>query len=266
MIRSVFINLDSAVERRAHMEEQARAIGLPLERLPAIKADTIAPSLMQGLGQSWERPLTPSELACFLSHRAAWWQVLAENRPMLVLEDDVVLSPDLPAAIAAAEGLPAMEYLNFEDFDRRRFVRRGGILPLIPGVRLVSSARDKAGSAAYMLWPAGARKLLALAERRAAPADAFLHAEARLISRISEPALAVQMHVLAARGQEVGAHAASSIQAVRQKLPLNRQNLHFFRRRLMTQLRLAPFHLGRLGPLSYRKILFQPSVVKVKNS
>ncbi|KAA0971797.1 glycosyltransferase family 25 protein [Aureimonas fodinaquatilis] len=266
MIRSVFINLDSAVERRAYMEEQGRKIGLPLERLPAVKADTIAPSLMQGLGQSWERPLTPSELACFLSHRAAWWQVLAENRPMLVLEDDAVLSSELPAAIAAAENLSGIDFLNFEDFDRRRFVRRGGAMPLMPGVSLVSSARDKAGSAAYMLWPSGARKLLALSERRAAPADAFLHAEARLASRISEPALAAQMHVLAARGQDFGAHAASSIQAVRHKLPFSRKNLHFFRRRLMTQLRLAPYHLGRLGPLSYRKILFQPSAAPAKTS
>ncbi|WP_060604224.1 glycosyltransferase family 25 protein [Aureimonas altamirensis] len=263
MMDAVFINLDRAQERRAFMEAQAAALGLPLHRLPAVEAGSIDDATRAALGRSWERPLSAPELACFLSHRAAWQRAVDADAPLLVLEDDAVLSPRLPQVLRAAMATGGMEFLNLEDFGKRRFVRRAGARPLTEDVTAVPLARDKAGSAAYIVWPAGAKRLLALASRRAAPADAFLHAEAGLAAFVCEPAMAIQQHVLA--GQEGAAGpgaAASSVQAQRQRLPPTLANLPFMLRRLRTQLRLLPFHVGRVGALRYRHVRFDATSPK----
>ncbi|MCM2502094.1 glycosyltransferase family 25 protein [Aureimonas altamirensis] len=255
---AVYINLDRAVERRAFMETQATALGLSLRRLPAVEAGSIDDATCATLGRSWERPLSRAELACFLSHRAAWQRAADAGMPLLVLEDDAVLSPRIPQVLRASEAVGGMEFLNLEDFGKRRFVRRAGARPLIDDVAAVPLARDKAGSAAYIVWPAGARRLLALAASRAAPADAFLHAEAGLFAFVCEPAMAIQQHVLAAReGVAPGpAAGASSVQAERRRPAPTLANLPFMLRRLRTQLRLLPFHLGRLRALRYRRVHF----------
>ena len=257
MMDAVFINLDRASERRAFMERQAASLGLSLRRLPAVEAGSIDDATRATLGRSWERPLSAPELACFLSHRAAWQRAVDTDAPLLVLEDDAVLSPRLPRVLRAIEAAGGMEFLNLEDFGKRRFVRRAGARPLTDGVTTVPLARDKAGSAAYIVWPAGARRLLAMATRRAAPADAFLHAEAGLAAFICEPAMAIQQHVLAARQGAAGpAEGASSVQAERRRLPPTVANLPFMLRRPRTQLRLLPLHVGRLGTLRYRQVRF----------
>lgn len=254
---AVFINLDRAEGRRTFMERQGAALGLPLQRLPAVEASSIDTVTLETLGRSWERPLSTPELACFLSHRAAWRRAVDNDAPLLVLEDDAVLSPRLPEVLRAARSMDGMEFLNLEDFGKRRFVHRAGARSLIPGVAAVPLARDKAGSAAYVIWPAGARRLLALAASRAAPADAFLHAESRLSAFVCEPAMAIQQHVLAARqGTTSPPAGASSVQAPRTRPAPTLANLPFLLRRLRTQFRLMPVHVGRLGPLRYRHVHF----------
>ena len=254
MIRAVFINLDRAADRRGFMEDQAARLGLPAERFPAIEAGTISEADARRLGRSWERPLTMAELGCFLSHHALWSRVAAGAEPMLVLEDDVALSPRLAALLPMLGAVRDVEFLNLESFDRRRFVVRGG-RPIGEGLGLVRVMRDKSGSAAYVLWPDGARKLLARAERGAAPVDAFLHGFKALSSFQVEPALAMQVHLLERRGLRLPIQVATSIQAPRARLPLTLGNLPFHARRLATQARLAGEHLMRLtGRRAYRRV------------
>ncbi|WP_062229374.1 glycosyltransferase family 25 protein [Aureimonas frigidaquae] len=254
-MRCLLINLDHAPERRARMQDRAAALGLSLERLPAVAAADISAEEMEGLGRSWERPLSAPELGCFLSHYRAWDMVARGEAPMLILEDDVILSPRVTAVLDRAAGLDGVDLLNLEDFGKRRFLRRGGRISLGDGIDAVPLVRDKAGSAAYILWPHGARKLLARAQRGGAPADAFLHAETGLASMICEPAMAIQEHVMAARNGQAGT-VASSVQAARTRLPLRLATIPFHLRRARTQLRLAPKHIGRLGPYVYRKVAF----------
>ncbi|SJZ94412.1 glycosyltransferase family 25 protein [Consotaella salsifontis] len=249
----VYINLDRATERRAFMEAQGERYGMALERLPAVEASTIDAATTAGLGRSWERPLSPAELGCFLSHRALWRRVAGGSEPMLILEDDVVLSPRVPALLATARNLLSIDFLNLENFDRRRFVSRnertiGG------GLSILRLYRDKSGSAAYILWPAGARKLLAAAEHRAAPVDAFLHTLPGLVSFQVEPALAMQVHILARRGLPTPIPVGTSIQAPRASLPISLTNLPFLGRRLLTQVKLAGDHLSRLFGVRYRLV------------
>jgi glycosyl transferase, family 25 len=254
MPRAVFINLDRAGERRWFMEEQAARLGIAMVRVPAMRAEDIARAEAEALNGRWERPLTGAELGCFLSHRTIWRAVAAGDEPVLVLEDDVMLSRRLAGALPRLAGLSGVEFLNIESYGRKRFLGRRA-LRVAEGLAVLRLHRDKSGSGAYLLWPSGARKLLRQAERRgAAPADAFLHGLKELVSWQAEPALAMQLHLLEARGLEVPIPAASSIQKPRARLSLRAGNLPFVRRRVATQLRLGAEHLMRLFGRRYRRI------------
>lgn len=249
----VFINLDRAVERRRFMEDQGRRLGLAFERLDAVVADAVTDDTVRDIGRSWERPLTKPELGCFLSHHALWTRIAAGDAPMLVLEDDVVLSPRVSALLDRAAGFPAIDLLNLESVGRRRFVARTAA-PIGEGLQLRRVFRDKSGSGAYILWPAGARKLLRRAARGAAPVDAFLHGLKGLGSYQVDPALAMQAHLLAERGMTAPIPLATFIHAPRGGLALSPANLPFHLRRMATQVQLAGQHAMRLFGRRYRRV------------
>ena len=251
-MRIAFINLDRARERRAFMEVQGDKLGLAFERVRAVEAGEIDEALAERLNGRWERPLTRAELGCFLSHHALWRELAEGREPLLVLEDDAILSRQLPLAMPRLAAFAGAEFLNLESFERRRFVARRAV-DLGAGLAVRRVFRDKSGSAAYLLWPAGARKLLARAERGAAPVDAFLHGLAGLNAWQVEPALAIQAHLWERRSGGAPIDAATSIQAPRGHLPLTLANLPFRARRIATQIRLVGQHLRRIGPATYRR-------------
>lgn len=252
-MRVFYINLDGAQERRCFMERQAERLGLVFERFPAVLAAAIGDAEAARIGRAWERPLTKPEIGCFLSHHAVWTKIAAGDHPVLVLEDDAVLSPRLTGLLVAVPSIRGADFVNLESFDRRRFVS-GPARPLVDGLGIVPVSRDKSGSAAYVLWPQGARKLLARAEKGAAPVDAFLHGLKSLRSFQVEPALAMQAHLLEKRGLSVAIPTTTFIQAPRYRLAFTRQNLPFHLRRLATQVSLAGEHFKRLGRNRYRMV------------
>ncbi|WP_185983484.1 glycosyltransferase family 25 protein [Aureimonas mangrovi] len=250
-----FINLDRAAERRAFMERQGERHGLAMERVRAVDGGEIDPGELARLAASWQRPMSAGEVACFLSHKGQWERVVREDAPAVILEDDAVFSPRLPAVLAAASALSDIEVLNLEDYGKRRFLRRGSERPLADGVSAVRCLRDKAGSAAYVVWPQGAQRLLSMAGDRAGPADAMLHG-AGLLAYVCEPAGAVQLSVLEDRGLSGEIDGRSHLQA-----PRGRQRTTTVQRlrRFGAQVALLPHHLGRLAGTDYRRIRFEPS-------
>ncbi|WP_161992719.1 glycosyltransferase family 25 protein [Aureimonas leprariae] len=252
MPRAIFINLDRAAERRRFMEEQGARLGIAMTRFAAVRAEDIPVEQARALNHRWERPLTGAELGCYLSHLAIWREAAAGDGPVLVLEDDVMLSKRLPSVLPRLVALPEVEFLNFESYERKRFVAHPP-RPISDGLAVVRVYRDKSGSGAYLLWPAGARRLIERADARgAAPVDAFLHGARALVSWQTEPAQAMQLHLLEARGVMVPIPATSSIQEPRSRLPLRAGNFRFHARRLATQLRLGGEHLMRLFGRRYR--------------
>ena len=248
-MRALFINLDRAGERCAFMEAQGRRLCLALERVRAVEAAAIDASTIARLDGRWERPLSGGELGCFLSHHAIWREVAAGTGPVLVLEDDAVLSRRLPGALPRLADFGEAEFLNLESFGRRRFAA-SRTSDLGGGVAVRRMLRDKSGSAAYLLWPAGARRLLARAERGAAPVDAFVHGLSDLRAFQAEPALAIQAHLWEARGRSAGIDPATSIQAPRDRLPLDAAHWRFHTRRAWTQIALLRFHALRATGLA----------------
>ncbi|MDY8107543.1 glycosyltransferase family 25 protein [Fulvimarina sp. 2208YS6-2-32] len=238
MIAAAYINLSRASERRAFMEGQAERLGLDLARFAAISTDDVDEVRFEALHDRWERPMTRTEVAALLSHAGLWQRAMETNAPIAIFEDDAVLSPRLPDVLAGT--LPAFDLINLEYFARRKFYRRYAS----DGV-MFDVARDKAGAAAYIISPEGARKALADLDRHAAPADAFLYASGRLDITQMEPALAVQAEILHRNGIDPGIRTVTQIHTPRPPSSARPENWLFGWRRFLTHLRLVPLHLGR---------------------
>ena len=108
-MRARYINLDSAVERRAQVEASFGGVahdGWELSRFQAVGVGEIAK--VQGR-------LQPTEKACFESDRRLIGQHLDDEAPLLVLEDDVAFCKQTFPVLTAMLGGPEDWDLLFTD-------------------------------------------------------------------------------------------------------------------------------------------------------
>lgn len=209
-MQTLIINLARSTDRMTFMEGQMARLGLPWERIEAVTPATLSPPPDDPVWHRWQRPLRVTEMALCASHMAAWRRVLALGVPCLVLEDDAVLSGGTPAFLEQVAGLPGIDHISLETRNRKKLVARR-MHPEAPIRRLW---QDRTGSAAYVVYPGGARLLLAHAERAGAPSDALISSTYAMRSFQADPALAVQLDQCAAYGLPQPIPTASTIDAV----------------------------------------------------
>ncbi|MFN0113869.1 MAG: glycosyltransferase family 25 protein [Paracoccaceae bacterium] len=194
-MKAFVINLDREAARLAFQSRQLGALGIAWDRLAATTPETLSPSPADRYWTRWERPLSAPEKAAHASHRRAWERIAAGATPALVLEDDAVLMPRTPALLARLDAARWLDHVSLETRGRRKLL--GAAHPDLPLRRLW---QDYSGAAAYVLWPEGARKLIARADRAAGIADAVICAAYDLSSWQAAPALALQADRCAAEG------------------------------------------------------------------
>ncbi|MXU64085.1 glycosyltransferase family 25 protein [Oceanomicrobium pacificus] len=187
------INLDSAAERMAFQTAQAARLGLTLTHVPACTvADLARDPRPARWWDGWERPLRDVEKACLLSHRRVWDRIASGTAPALVLEDDALLSDQVPAFLSAMSARDGIEHLSLETRGRKKLLgpaTESGV----PGIALRRLILDRSGAAAYILWPAGAARLVARTDRAPALADAAICAAFDMARYQSDPPLAIQI-------------------------------------------------------------------------
>lgn len=256
MISTVTINLAASRERMRFQAAQLGHLGLPYERLPAIEA-TAAPELRPpAYWDTWERPLKDAEKACLLSHRSAWEKVVAGGKPLLVLEDDAVLSDRVPALLDQLCAVNDIDFVTLETRGRKKFVAKEGY----QGARNLPIRRlyqDRSGAAAYVLWPEGARKLLKRTEEKAGLADAVICAAYELSAYQADPACALQVDRCKHYGIREPIDTASSIDADAPATPATDKPtapLLFKARRAGAQLRLGFRQLATAPAAVHREI------------
>jgi len=188
-MQALIINLAAATDRMAFQNRQMAALGLQSIRLEAITPLELTPPAEDSHWLGWERPLTATEKAVYASHRRAWTIIAAGGSPQLVLEDDALLSSDAPSFIAMVEGLVGVDHITLEVRGRKKWLARQPYSGL-PMRRLYL---DRTGAAAYILWPEGAKKLLARTSLRPGLADGVICATSELVSYQAVPALAIQL-------------------------------------------------------------------------
>lgn len=176
-IIGLVIHLSRAEARRRVAEQLVAGCGVPARLLEAVDGRAMDPAAFAALVPS--QPLEPrfpfsmgpGEYGCFLSHRRAWQTLLdSEAEAALIIEDDMAMTPDFPAALRLAERHVArVGYVQFQtraveapplDREGPCVFYRPEVTPLRTSGQLVH--RD------------AARRLLALSQTIDRPVDGFL--------------------------------------------------------------------------------------------
>lgn len=153
------INLDSEVKRRAFQEKQLQTLRLDYTIVTATSINDIDEKTYQKHYYDWQRPLRVAEIACYFSHRNIWQKVITDNQPALVLEDDVLLSKNLPVLLPVLEKCTDIDLVDLEVFGRKKNVSKIG-RTLVKDSKLFKLYYNSAGAAGYIVYPTGAKKLL----------------------------------------------------------------------------------------------------------
>lgn len=196
MISALVINLEKSVDRLAFQKKQLAKLGISMQRLPAIECEDISEKDYELQANGWERKMRPAEVACFLSHQAAWQYVSDSNKPWLILEDDALLAKSVSLILAELVNKQIelnIDYVTLETRHRRKWIDKKKF-DLNSEYQLRRLYLDRSGAAAYVLFPSGARKLL-LKSKSTSPAlaDAFLCSSYELSAWQVYPAAAMQL-------------------------------------------------------------------------
>ncbi len=256
----LIINLAEATDRLSFQEKQMLRLGLDYEILRAVSTQHISETTHYQLSMGWERPLRRAELACFLSHHKAWQTILKKKQPMLILEDDALLSRYSAILLKMLEQQTHCDLVTFEVRGRQKLVGVGQTL--VEDFSLVPLYQDRTGAAAYVLWPNGAQILLDKAKTTPPGlADAFISSTYQLRCLQVEPAAAIQLDQCEAYEVNNTLKTISSISAepkpdLTYASPL--ENLRFHARRLGSQYRLGMRRIQVLGKGERRFIKLRP--------
>jgi glycosyl transferase family 25 len=158
------------------MSAQCAGVGVEFTRFPALGpdlTDELRPFFYDDAGVPYA-PLKRGEIGCYGSHLSILAKVAVSDRPGLVMEDDLNLSPDfarLDALIAAAA--PDWGFLRLSNAPKSP-CRAVGAWPNGP---IVQFWRVPNNTGAYLVSPAGAARFLAAYARRLRPLDEDLRRE-----------------------------------------------------------------------------------------
>lgn len=185
------INLDRSADRLQEQYRQFDALGLTFERLPAVSVQDIDPKFYQARLTQSQRLMKQSEVACLLSHKLAWEQVVAKNEPCVILEDDAVLVKDFSRLLKGIEQQqPQGDLINLEVHGKQKIVGTG--THLVDEYQMLPLFLDKSGTGGYILYPTGAKKLLDRFTRTLTLADDFIYNCPNLNMYQIEPAALLQ--------------------------------------------------------------------------
>lgn len=243
------ISLRSAADRRTFQQAQLTRLDLEYNIVDAVSTTDLGQFEATIALDRWERPFMPTEVACFFSHYKIWQQVAVSQEPALVLEDDALLSSEVPAFLKQVQRLAGLDHISLETRLRKKLLGRTHLLQ--PGMGIARKYQDRTGAAAYILWPTGAQKLVKHAlGHGAALADAFISNLYSLNSWQATPALAVQSDVSANYGISSQLQTHSYIQANDRKANYaisGLSGLAFKLRRIASQLRQARRFLAHIA-------------------
>ncbi|WP_104628559.1 glycosyltransferase family 25 protein [Helicobacter bizzozeronii] len=133
------------------------------------------------------RELLPEELGCYASHYMLWLKCIELNRPIVVLEDDVMLKPNFYESVAHCVQSPFDFVRLFGSFWRFRtnksaIAQMGGsqVLPTDPKVEVILKEHfylsffEVLSTAAYYLTPKAAKAFVSASLHFNEPVDVFL--------------------------------------------------------------------------------------------
>lgn len=161
----IVISLPGSSRREACLEQFHR-LGISFEFYDAIDGQILLP---QDVSKHYDaatnlakfkRPLTRSEIGCYLSHQGIWKKVRDGAKPIVVLEDDFVLSEQfMPFISRVPKKFLDGCFLKLDAHEEKRNVRYKS-QTIIAGVTVGSFGVIPACTAGYIIGPRAAAQLL----------------------------------------------------------------------------------------------------------
>lgn len=185
----VVISLRDALLRRDSMSEQLKHLAIDFEFFDAVDGRAIKSLPYEYDSRSRLRnygyDLSLGEIGCFLSHRTVWQRCQTTGIPHLIMEDDIKLTDNFKEALDTISRIKRFDLLRLSGLTER--VKSQIHIERIGPWSVVEELKDPGGSGAYVLFPSGAKKLLAHSERFHEPLDNFL--EKRWLTSLDSLAL-----------------------------------------------------------------------------
>jgi glycosyl transferase, family 25 len=235
-MQAYLINMDSHKDRLAFQTSQLNKLNIGFARISAVKPNELLIAETDPYWNKWQRPLSFGEKSCLTSHILAWQEIAKLDKPAMVLEDDAIFLNDINSLILALENIKDIDYLNLETRARKKLIGKSHKILLARELFM-----DRNGSAGYILWPTGAKKLLAKAKKRPGLADEFISTTFHLKAWQTWPAQIIQMDLCENYGLLPPIKTQSSISAPPKKtieVSIG-QKIIFRIRRIIGQLRFG---------------------------
>lgn len=208
-MRRHVINLAGATDRLAHMEREFARLGLPFERLDALRGVDLLPP-----GASHPR-FTAGTLGCLASHLEACRRIAASGDPWgAVLEDDMWFSDDAARFLADWDWIPAgVDLVKLETYGTLTCLERGAVAER--GGHGLHRLLDKhLGGGAYLISARLAARLAAIDPLRCTdPIDTLLFNPRHLVMP-GQTTLQVMPAVAIQDFKKVGADAARLVSSL----------------------------------------------------
>lgn len=169
------INLDAEKERLIVMDKALSSLGIAWERMAGVDGNALSPEeLSERNRRTRLRKLSSGEMGCLESHVRIWQRIAEGTKPAaLVLEDDVVMAPDVALLVKDAGWLPSKDCIvRLEAWPMRAVL--GPLEKKVYNRGLYRLRSYLYGSGAYIVTQARARTLLAAYRSYVDAADAFM--------------------------------------------------------------------------------------------
>ena len=176
------VSLAKDEERRKHIAQECKALGLNYKLFDAIDGSTLTQTEIDKVYTEKDaisaigRGLSRGEIGCALSHLGVYKKMLSENiKTMIILEDDARLSPEFKEALQITYYLPKdweILLLGYSLYRRHVWYK----LPIkVPNLkwRIAKAIRLCCGTHAYIIRQNAAKKILAQAKKLYKPIDHY---------------------------------------------------------------------------------------------
>lgn len=248
-MKILLINLDQSIDRLEEQVAQFKELGLNFDRFSATSIQDFTEQDYQKMAFGGQRPMKQSELACFLSHKRAWEYVLEYNQPCAILEDDAVLVSDFKDVLENIKNISDLDYVNLEVVGRKKIVEKTPSYHF-GDYQLYKLYQDRNGTGGYVLFPAGAKKLLDFMNHRSIGlVDEYIASCRDLKSFQIEPAALLQGVICPMYGVETEIDKNSVIGLVKNVHQFNlsiKQKMQFKKNRIVAQIMLGLIQLKYL--------------------
>lgn len=154
------ISLTDAKKRREDSSKELAKLNLNWQFLDAVdgRSATVFPKEYDHKKRKkhYLTPMSMGEIACFLSHQKAWHECIQLGQTMLVLEDDFFFKENITEALNIALNKCTWEVFRLHGNGMREI----SDIQYFGDFIVYKHLLDCSSSAAYLITPAGAQKLL----------------------------------------------------------------------------------------------------------